>query len=111
MNDIKQVELSIEQAKALINRAEQARKLAENKEFKELILEGYFNAEAARLVHCLGDINLKDYQEDILRDLHGIASFKRYMQTIIMIGDNARNDLENNEATLDELRAEESLNG
>ena len=111
MNDIQQVELSIEQAKALINRAEQARRLAENKDFKSLVLDGYFNEEAARLVHCLGDINLKEYQEDILRDLHGIASFKRYMQTIVMIGNNAQNDLMSNEATLDELRAEDASNG
>ena len=55
MSDIEQVELSLEHAKEIVARRDKAHKLASNREFKALFLEGYFKDEAARLVAICGE--------------------------------------------------------
>lgn len=106
MNDIQQAELSLQEAKRLVGLKEQALRLSQNKDFQDLILNGYFVDEAARLTHLLGDAALPDHQSYVLQDLHGIASFKRYMSKIVQLGVIAENEITVVEQTLDELRSE-----
>lgn len=104
--DIETVEISIEYAKEMIAIGDKALRLAENKEFKEIILEGYFRDEAARLTGLLGDPAMKDLQEEIISDLNGIASLQRYLRRLVRQKEMMEHELELHTQTLDELRAE-----
>jgi len=104
-NDIETVELSIEVAEEAIKRGKQAKALAKNKDFKELVLDGYFQDEAARLVHLVSHPTTKDeMRTTVQRDIDGVGAFKRYLQTIVMFGEQAELALEADKQTLEEMR-------
>jgi len=106
--DIETVELSIEFAKEQIALGEKALSLAENKLFIEVVLDGYMKDEAARLTGLLGDPEMKDHQDEIIKDLHGIASFQRYMRKLVRVGEMMKSELLNNVEALEEMRREDN---
>lgn len=107
-SDIQEIELTIEHAKEIVERGESARRLASNSDFKKLVLDGYFVNEAARLalLHSDPSIN-EEIREKVLRDLNGPGAFKRYLSTIIQMGDQAIRELPELQEALDEARAED----
>jgi len=107
MSDIAEIELSIEAAKNLVSRKEQALKLASNREFKALVLEGYMKDEAVRLVGLSADPNMKNHTDDIFDAIKGISLFRQYMQNIVTMGTVAENELFDQEQTLEEIREAE----
>lgn len=105
---IEQIEMSIEEAKKVVERGERAKRLATNPDFKALVLDGYFTEEAARLVHLMSDPTLNDQiRECIQRDMVGIGGFKRYLRTLVQMGDIAAHEIQTSHETLDEIRAED----
>lgn len=107
MSDIQEVELSIEQAKKVIATGDKALKLADNKLFKELVLDGYFVDEAARLAHLSADLTLTAEQRaDVFVMIQGIGFFKAYMSMLVRRSDMARRELRDHEQTLSELHSE-----
>jgi hypothetical protein len=106
-NQIQEVELSIEDAKAMIDRGRMVEKLSNNREFKKLVLDGYFTEEAARLTHVYSDPNYAQHKGFIENDIIGIGAFKRYLTTIMQMAQNAQTELESHQSTLEELRQEE----
>ena len=106
---IKHIDLSIEQAKANIQRYEQLNKLASNKEFKELILDGYFRDEASRLVLLKADPNMLGDTEQlhIGKLIDGIGALRQYFSTIERIGEMSQRALKEHEQTREELLQEE----
>lgn len=111
--EIKQVELSIEEAKKAVNEAELAYKLSTNAAFKKLVLEGYFVEEAARLAHLLTDPEMVNQGAvpQIENAIKGIGGFKRYLSTKMQLGAIAENAIRDNQETLEELREEELSEG
>ena len=108
MSQIQEVELSIEQAEALVARGEKALKLADNADFKELVLEGYLRDEASRLARLSADFTLDpQVRSEVLLMVQAIGCFHSYMRNIIRMGDQARNDLVAHRETLAELHSEE----
>lgn len=106
--DIEQVELSISEAKKSIEMGKMAEKLAINRDFKKVVMDGYFVDEAARLVHLLGDPRLnQEGRESVLRDIQGLGAFKQYLQNKVREGHMAQDALEEHQETLDELRDED----
>lgn len=108
MSQTEEIELSIAEAKKMIARKDAANRLADNADFKELILEGYLKEEAIRLGHISADANMKPHREDIFLALQGISLFRQYMQNMIRMGDIAAAELFDHEQALDEVRAEEA---
>ena len=107
-NEIEQVELSIEAAKEMVERGKMAERLADIPEFKKLVLDGYFVDEAARLALLSSDPNLsEDIRGHVMRDLQGVGAFKRYLSTLVQLGRQAAQEIEEAEVTLSEMRAEE----
>lgn len=104
-SEIEKVELSIEVAKEGIEIGKKALRLAENKDFQELILQGYLKENAARLTGLLGDKNVPE-QDEVIRDLHGIASFQRYMRQLVRHGEMMEKALQDSLQALDEMRQE-----
>ena len=105
--DIEHVELSIEEARKKVERGEAALRLAENSDFKELVLKGYCKDEAVRLVNTLNEVGFEESQPDINRMLASISDFNRYMRHIVREGKQAENAIIEHEETLDDLRAEQ----
>lgn len=105
--DIDQVELSIEEARKKVERREAALRLAENSDFKELVLDGYCKDEAVRLVNTLNETGFEESQVDINRMLASISDFNRYMRHIVREGRIAKEAIIDHEITLDDLRAEQ----
>lgn len=106
MSDIQEVELSIEHAKKLVERKAQVEKLTSNREFRKIILEGYFVDEAARLAGISGDPMHKAHRDEIILSIQGISSLRQYMHTIVRMGQVAENELFEHVEMLDELRAD-----
>jgi hypothetical protein len=107
MSDIQHLEISLEHIKELVARGELAHKLASNREFKKLVLDGYFKDEAVRLTMLTADPSMKEHHEDIIIALKGISLFRQYFQNVIRIGDMAATEVSEHEAEIYELRQEE----
>jgi len=108
-NDIEQIELSIEAAKEMVEKARMARQLAENPAFKKLILEGYFVDEAARLAHLFSDPNIPaEHREYVKNDLLAVGGLKRFLSTLVRLGDMAEREIADAELELEEIRAAEA---
>jgi hypothetical protein len=107
-NDIEQIELSIEEAQKMVERASMARRLADNPDFKALVLEGYFEKEAARLANLISHPSLGENHKHVWNDMMGIGAFRRYLSTAIQMGDLAEREIEEARETLDEIRGEEA---
>lgn len=107
MSQIQEVELSIEHAKATIRKRDIALKLAENADFKELVLQGYLVDEAARLAHLSADLTLTPEQRgEVLQMVQAIGFFKAYMSKHVAFGNQAERDLVAHQETLQELHEE-----
>lgn len=105
--DIEQIEMSIEHAKSMVEKRNMAMQLAENPAFKKLVLEGYFQEEAARLAHLISDPSLPEEQRNFVKvDIAGPGAFKRYMRTIVQMGDMAAQSIQDYELELEEIRNE-----
>ena len=110
-NELQQVELSIEQAKANIERMNKLEKLKNNPEFEELVLKGYFEQEASRLVLLKADHNVQGdtEQKQIEKMIDAIGYLRQYFNTIYQFGAMAQNALEQHEATREEILQEDAL--
>lgn len=107
-NDIEQIELTIQEAEKLVERAAQARRLAKNRDFRLLVIDGYFLNEAARLAHLVSDPGAAPHREAIMRDLDGVGAFKRYLHTCTQFGDMAAVEIKDAREAMEEIRAEEA---
>jgi hypothetical protein len=105
--DIEEIELTIEHARHLVEKAEMADRLSRNPDFRKLIMEGYFETETARLGLLVGDPHHADSQEMIMNDLKGTGALKRFFQNIFLLGRTAAAEIESSGYTLQELRDEE----
>lgn len=106
-SDIQKTQASIDHCEELIARREQALRLYDNKDFKELIGEGYFVQEAVRLTGLLGDPNDQMDQEAVMHGLRSVADLRRYLSGIVRLGNRAEDELEDHKDTLDELMHED----
>ena len=83
-------------------------RLMTNRDFKKIILEGYFKDEAVRLVHLKQDpaVQSADSQRNIIRDMDSIGVLAAYLSMAISSGERAANTIEAIDAELIEIRAE-----
>ena len=90
--DIQDIELNIEQARAFVKANDALNRLMENPDFKEVIREGYFKDEAVRLVELKAapQMGSEESQQYILKALDGIGSLQQYFNTIWHLGEQAK---------------------
>lgn len=105
--EIKSVELGLAEAHEKVAIGEAALRLADNPDFKKLILEGYCRDNVVRLTNCLNEVGFEDSQDAIKRGLEGVAEFTRYMRQLVREGELAEAAILDHEETLDALRAEQ----
>lgn len=104
--EIERIEISLEYAKKQVAIADRLLKLSDNRDFKEIILNGYCKEEAARLTGLLGDPNTSLDQNGVMDDLKSIAAFQRYLRRIIEFGEMMRKDIITHESVMDQMRQE-----
>jgi len=108
--EIAEVEISIDHAKGLVKKAEQIRRLSQNKDFQEVVEKGFFEQESIRLTHLYSDPRLDaETKEKVRIDLLSIGALKRYLSVTIMMGDQAKDEIVGHEGSLDYLRSDEAL--
>jgi len=109
MSDVEQIELSMSQAKKLIERKDTLNRLFEHKDFKALIVEEYFNDEAVRLVHMMSDQSMAEYREQIIKNMDGISTLREWFRVVKQMGEAAENELAEAQEEYIEALAEENM--
>ena len=106
---IEEIELNIEQAKTIVALGNAMERLSNNRDFKKVIVEGFFEKEAIRLVHLKSDFNMQnpEAQASIASQMDSIGNLAQYFNKVINQGMLAEKAIQSDEETRDELLAEE----
>jgi hypothetical protein len=109
---IQAIEENIKQAKKIVEVGEALGRLQNNRDFKRVVIEGYFEQEAIRLVHLKSDPNLQspDSQKSILAQIDAIGAVSQYFSTVLHKASIARKAIASDEEARDEILAEELNN-
>lgn len=111
-HDIQQVEIDIDHARKAIKKMEALDRLYRNKDFQEVVAEGYFKDEASRLVLLKGDVNINDESErHCEKMINGIGCLRAYFQMVNHFGSQAQAAMEDYENTREELLQEQLTGG
>lgn len=106
MNDeVKNIELNIEEAREFVKFNEALERLGKNKDFQTVILKGYFKEEPARLVEALAAPNLQDqkFQDAILKSMEGIGQLQQFFNKVQHQADMAQSAIEEGQRELDDM--------
>lgn len=105
---VEQLELQKEHVKKLITKKNVAQRLANNKDFKELILEDFCTSECANYTHASADPSLPlEARADALNLAQAAGHLKRFLSATVNQGTVAENSLEDLDNAIDEARAED----
>lgn len=111
MSEVAQLEKQLEDAKELSRRREMALRLAENRDFRELILDEYLVREAARCIQAAGDDKLTPQVRLDMVDMGKATGYlKRFLHAITTMGGTAENDIVPLEEAIADARLEEDRN-
>lgn len=82
--------------KQVIEQSEAALRLADNKDFQSIVMDGYLINEPARVVGLYASGNIKDPadRESLREDLIGCGKFKNFLSLVTRSGIQAKYDLE-----------------
>lgn len=107
---IEAIELNIKQAQEMVNRGAALQRLAKNRDFKEVILNGYLKDEAVRLVHARSNPAMQDEESVKLltQGMDGIAALLQYFRTLEHSAMLAEKAIEADEQARDELLQEDA---
>lgn len=103
-----QIELSIGQAEAVVEKRDWLKKLESNREFKKLILTELFEKEPVRLVDALSDPAMAPHQAAIQKRMLMISELKAWLRGVIAEGQMAENAVREAREELDAILAEEA---
>ena len=106
--ELQQLEFNIKQAQKIVDLGDALERLRNNRDFKKVIGEGYFEDEAIRLVHLMADSNMQtpEMQASIHKQMIAIGGFRDFLETLGIRANMARNSVAADEATRDEVLAE-----
>lgn len=107
-SDIREVEVTIEQARKQIKLGEALQRLMNNQDFKDIVLEQYLREEAVRLVHLKADADMQDprRQQNMDMGIAGIGLFRVFCDRIQSDGEAAEEALQEHLQTLDDVQSE-----
>ena len=107
MTDLEQVEIQIDMAHKLRKMRDNCVKLTASETWKDIITEGYFKEEAARLVMAKSS-NLTPEQMQLIDNMqYGIGALANYIESVMRRGAEMDQALGEHEETRDEILAEE----
>lgn len=104
------IEQDIAKSRAVIDFAATLTRLKANKDFKELVLKGYFETEAVRLVHLKAEPHMQapESQLSIVSQIDAIGSFSGYLNSVLAKAAMAARTLDDNEQALAEIHIEDA---
>lgn len=110
---IQEIENNIREAKALKEMGDALGRLQENRDFKKIIREGYFEKEAIRLVHLKSDPSMQSpaSQQSIVDQIDAIGALSQYFRTVFHTAALATKAIYADEQEIEALLEEEKLNG
>lgn len=105
--DLKRIEVSIEEAKKHCKMGEALKRLSKNKDFKLVINDAYLKDHAIRLVMLRGDDNLDEVtREKVLNEIDAIGAFAGYLRYLKHTGERAADAIKQDEETREEILSE-----
>jgi len=107
MNQLEEVEIQLEMATKMRKLRDAYVKLSNNKQFKDVILEGYFKEEAARLVMAKSSNLGPDQMQVVDGMIIGVGSLANYFEMIMRRGAEMDVAVGEHEQTREEILAEE----
>ena len=107
MTDLEQVEIQIDMAHKLRKMRDNCVKLTASETWKDIITEGYFKEEAARLVMAKSS-NLTPEQMQLIDNMqYGIGALANYIESVMRRGAEMDQAIGEHEETREEILAEE----
>lgn len=108
VSQVAQLEQQQDQAKTLVERRQMALRLAQNPDFRRLILDEFCLQEAARYVHSSADPALTaEQRQDALNIAQASGHLKRFLSVTVQMGAHAERTLPELEEALAQARIEE----
>lgn len=106
--ELQQLERNIKQAQQIVDLGDALERLKSNRDFKKVVIDGYFEQEAIRLVHLMSDSNMQspESQQAIHKQMIGVGTFRDFLQTLEVRAQMAGRAVMADEQTRDELLAE-----
>lgn len=105
---INDVEVTLEKAKAAVEKADALDRLYRNKDFQSVILDGYFKDEASRLVLLKGDLNINaEAEQHCDKMINGVGCLRAYFQMVNHFSDQAKMAIEEDQETREALLQEQ----
>lgn len=107
---IQEVEIQLSESKAMIEDGKAIDRLLKNRDFKRIVMSGYFESEVKRLGLLISDPNWQspEQQQELISSLKGVGNLRHYLNTKKEFARMAANSLSDYEEALDELREEEA---
>jgi hypothetical protein len=107
-NELRQIELTIEQAQENIDKLEALDRLRKNRDWKFIIEEGYLKEEAQRLVLAKAEPALRsdDHQKELDNMIMALSYFRQYLNKLYQFGEQAKRAIEDHRQTRDEIASE-----
>lgn len=111
--DLEAIDISIDEAKAKIQRKEALERLQQNPDFKTIIDDGFLNSHAIRQVMLKAHPQMQEEkaQNMLNRQITAIGELKQFFIAIYSEGMNAANAISQDEATREELLQEDLIDG
>ena len=107
MTDLEEVEIQIDVANKIRSLRDNCAKLMKNRAFKDVIEEGYFKEEAARLGMAKSAPLTDEQQKNIDGMIIGIGALSNYLNMVMRRGAEMDAALGEHEQTREEILAEE----
>lgn len=107
--ELENLEITIEQAKRAIARRDAYVRLQKNEDFKMLIEKGFLESHAVRQVMLKAHPSLQEEKQQKMFDnqITAVGGFKQFLVSVFTEGMNAEQSLQADEATREEILAEE----
>ena len=106
---LQQIEISLEDAQSNVALAEKLNRLHKNKDFQDLIIEGYFKDEASRAVLLKSDPEMcEDREQKQIGDIiTSIGGLRQYFHKVFRLGQMSEQSMEADKQTRQDLLAED----
>jgi hypothetical protein len=112
-SQIREIELSIEQAQEYTKVSKALTNLFNNKDFIEVIKVGYFKEEPARLVEMKAapEMQTEKLQTAVMNAIDGIGALQQYFNTIWSMAREGEKAIADGNEALDDIAKEEASEG
>lgn len=104
--EIGQLTRSIKEAQTKLDKYKALERLKKNRDFNQIINEGFLQEEAIRLVHLKAHPAMQTiaHQESIIKQIDAIGILASFFEVIGMEARQAERSIEGDEETLEQLR-------